>query len=434
MTTPSSGPVSGIGRYSDQYHSQGLTSDDDLLGLASSEAEREFAARAVAFLSARVSRRVQRRGAWGVGPENLALFHETSGAEERRECEAARAWQRERWAAGFGWLTGPVAHGGAGLPAGYDRLYRLLEAEFEVPDMSPLRIGLGTVGPAVTAFGGPAQVDRFAAGLYRGDLVACQLFSEPEAGSDLAGVRTRAVPDGDHWVLTGQKVWTSNATFADLGLALVRTDPDARKHRGLTMFVVPMDAPGVEVRPLRQLTGGASFTEVFLSGVRIPDSHRIGEPGSGWRVATGALAGERRAVGDRSHEQNARALELLRTLAERAGRLDDPLVREEWTKLYSRLRIARFQQQRMQAVPEGALTGAERAVDKLLLTTNLRLIGELAAELAGPAFVADTGAWGSFGWNRWMMGALGYRIAGGTEEILKTMLAERVLALPREPR
>jgi len=435
---PSSKPVSGIGRYSDQYHSQALTSDDELLALASSEGEREFAVRAVAFLRGRVRRRVERDAAWGVGAENLALFHESSGAEERRECEVARGWQRERWAAGFGWLTGPVRHGGAGLPAGYDRLYRLIEAGFEVPDMNPLRIGLGTVGPAITAFGGPEQVDRFAVGLYRGDLVACQLFSEPEAGSDLAGVRTRAVRDGSgdgaDWVLTGQKVWTSNATFADLGLALVRTDPDAPKHRGLTMFVVPMDAPGVEVRPLRQLTGGASFTEVFLTDVRVPDSHRIGEVGGGWRVATGALAGERRAVGDRSHEQNARALALLRTLAERAGRLDDPLVREQWARLYSRLRIARFQQQRLQAVPEDSLTGAERAVDKLLLTTNLRLIGELAAELAGPAFAADTGAWGSFGWNRWMMGALGYRIAGGTEEILKTMLAERVLSLPREPR
>ncbi|HTF47638.1 MAG TPA: acyl-CoA dehydrogenase family protein, partial [Pseudonocardia sp.] len=266
------------------------------MALASSEGEREFAGRAVAFLRARVRRRAEQDAAWGVGAENLALFHESSGAEERRECEAARAWQRERWAAGFGWLTGPVGHGGAGLPAGYDRLYRLIEAGFEVPDMNPLRIGLGTVGPAVTVFGGAEQVDRFAVGLYRGDLVACQLFSEPEAGSDLAGVRTRAVPDGDHWVLTGQKVWTSNATFADLGLALVRTDPDAPKHRGLTMFVVPMDAPGVEVRPLRQLTGGASFTEVFLTDVRVPDSHRIGEVGGGWRVATGALAGERRAV------------------------------------------------------------------------------------------------------------------------------------------
>ncbi|MBB6376332.1 acyl-CoA dehydrogenase [Pseudonocardia eucalypti] len=387
--------------------------------------------RALEFLAARLPRRAARAGEWGVGTEDLALFHETSGEEERQECAAALAWQRERWAAGFGWLTGPLAHGGAGLPAGYDRLYRQLEDRFEVPDMNPLRIGLGTVGPAIAAYGTPEQVDRFAVGLYRGERVACQLFSEPDAGSDLAGVRTRAVREGADWVITGQKVWTSNATFADLGLALVRTDPDAPKHRGLTMFVVPMDAPGVRVVPLRQLTGGTSFTEVFLTDVRVSDEHRIGAPGEGWRVATGALAGERRAVGDRWHERNARALELLRGLAERTGRWEDPLARQEWARLYSRLRIARFQQERMQQV---ALGGAERAVDKLLLSTNLRLVGELAAELAGPAFTADTGEWGHYGWNRWLMGALGYRIAGGTEEILKTMLAERVLGLPKEPR
>lgn len=406
----------------------------DLVGLAADDEERAFAERAVEFLARHAKRRADASTAWGVGPENLALFHETSGSEERRESEAAKAWQQARWAAGFGWLTGPAEHGGATLPARYDQLYRLIEAQFDVPDMNPLRIGLGTVGPAITTFGTPEQIERFVVGLYRGDLVACQLFSEPDAGSDLAGVRTRAVRDGEGWRITGQKVWTSNATFADLGLALVRTDPEAPKHRGLTMFVVPMDAPGVQIRPLRQLTGGASFTEVFLTEVRVPDTNRIGEQGAGWRVATGALAGERKAVGDRSHEMTSRALTLLRTLGERRGGLDDPLLRDDWTRLYSRLRIARFQQQRMQALLDGALGGAERAVDKLMLAANLRLIGELAADLLGPAFVADTGEWAGFGWNRWMMGALGYRIAGGTDEILKTMLAERVLALPKEPR
>ncbi len=395
----------------------------DLLALATGDDERAFAEKALEFLGGHAQRRTEAAASWGVGPENLALFHETEGAEERAEAAAATAWQRARWDAGFGWITGPVAHGGAGLPAGHDRLYRLLEAAFAVPDMNPVRIGVSTVAPAVVAFGDDEQVATYAAGIQRGDLVACQLFSEPEAGSDLAGVRTRAVRDGDDWVLTGQKVWTSNATFAHIGLALVRTDPDAPKHRGLTMFLVPMDTPGVEIRPLRQMTGGASFTEVFLSEVRVSDALRVGDEGAGWTVATGALAGERRAVGDRSHEMNARALNLLRTL------VDEPLAGEDWVRLYSRLRIARFQQQRA-----ADLGGAERAIDKLLLTTNMRLIGELAQELLGPAFAADTGAWGTFGWNRWMMGALGYRIAGGTEEILKTMLAERVLQLPREPR
>ena len=400
----------------------------DLLALAAGDDEKAFAEKALEFLGGHAQRRTEAVASWGVGPENLALFHESEGAEERAEAEAATAWQRARWDAGFGWITGPVAHGGAGLAAGHDRLYRLLEAAFTVPDMNPVRIGVSTVAPAVVAFGSAEQVGTYAAGIQRGDLVACQLFSEPEAGSDLAGVRTRATRDGDGWLLTGQKVWTSNATFAHIGLALVRTDPDAAKHRGLTMFLVPMDAAGVEVRPLRQMTGGASFTEVFLSGVRISDALRVGDEGAGWKVATGALAGERRAVGDRSHEMNARALNLLRTV------VDEPLAREDWIRLYSRLRIARSQQQRSQQQRATDLGGAERAIDKLLLTTNMRLIGELAQNLLGPAFAADTGAWGTFGWNRWMMGALGYRIAGGTEEILKSMLAERVLQLPREPR
>jgi alkylation response protein AidB-like acyl-CoA dehydrogenase len=195
-----------------------------------------------------------------------------------------------------------------------------------------------------------------------------------------------------------------------------------------------MDARGVEVRPLRQLTGGASFTEVFLSSVRVPDGLRLGAEGDGWKVATTALAGERKTVGDRSHDTNARAIELLRTLARRTDQHTDDALRDEWAHVYGRLRIARFQQQRMQVIPQATLTGAERAMDKLLLATNQRLIGDLAADLLGPAFVADTGEWGTFNWNRWLLGSLGYRIAGGTEEILKTMIAERVLGLPREPK
>jgi alkylation response protein AidB-like acyl-CoA dehydrogenase len=151
-------------------------------------------------------------------------------------------------------------------------------------------------------------------------------------------------------------------------------------------------------------------------------------------VATAALAGERRAVGDRSHEANARAMALLRTLAQRSGRASDPALRDAWAALHARLAVARFQQQRMQAIPEDRLAGAERAIDKVLLATNQKLIGDLAAQLLGPAFAADTGDWGTFQWNRWLMGSMGYRIAGGTEEILKTMLAERVLGLPREAR
>ena len=410
------------------------SSDAALVELASDDQEREFAASALAFLSARTSRRGAVSARWGVGEEGLALFHESEGEQERAEADVARAWQRQRWDAGFGWITGPERFGGRRLPASYERLYREVESAFEFPDMNPIRIGLSTVGHAILGFGTDEQIAEYGVGIQRGDLIACQLFSEPEAGSDLANVRTRGVRSGDSWHLDGQKVWTSNGTFADFGLALVRTDPAAPKHRGLTMFLVPMDTPGVEVRPLRQLTGGTSFCEVFLTDVVIDDRLRVGAEGEGWTVATTTLSAERRSTGDRNHETNARALQLLWQLAVRTGRDTDPLVRDAWARATIKVRAARFQQMRMQEVPDAELTGVERAIDKLFLVLSLRSIGELAAELLGPAFVADTGEWGSYGWNRWLMGALGYRIAGGTDEVLRGMIAERLLGLPRDPR
>jgi alkylation response protein AidB-like acyl-CoA dehydrogenase len=197
---------------------------------------------------------------------------------------------------------------------------------------------------------------------------------------------------------------------------------------------VEMAAPGVEVRPLRQMTGGASFTEVFLDEVSVVHDAVVGEVGGGWTVATRALAGERKAVGDRTHEVTDRAIALLGELARRTGRDGDPLVRQQWSRVYAQLRIARFQQQRIQAIPESQLTGAERAIDKLLVSSNLRALGDLAATILGQELVVNTGQWGTFGWTKWIMGGFGYRIAGGTEEILKTMLAERALMLPRESR
>jgi alkylation response protein AidB-like acyl-CoA dehydrogenase len=411
-----------------------MSIDKDLLERAESQEERAFAADALQFLAANAPRRSEQTVQWGEGEERLALFHESSGADELAEAQAARSWQRKRWSAGFGWITGPVEHGGRGLPDSFDRLYRMLEGAFDIVDMSPLRIGLGTVQSAIRYHGSAEQIGEYAASLMRGDRIACQLFSEPEAGSDLAGVRTRAVRVEGGWRLDGQKVWTSNGNFADIGLALVRTDPEVAKHKGLTMFIVPMDTPGILVRPLRQMTGGASFCEVFLDGVVIPDSLRVGLAGSGWKVATDTLAHERRATGDRSHEIVARATELLWQLAVRSGRDHDPLIRDAWAKLYTNVRAARFQQQRMQATPEEVLTGAERAMDKLLLVNNMRAIGQLALDLLGPRFTTDTGEWGTFNWNKWLMGALGYRIAGGTDEVLRGMLGERVLGLPREPK
>jgi alkylation response protein AidB-like acyl-CoA dehydrogenase len=411
-----------------------MASADTLLALARSDEQRRFVMDAVTFVSGQATPRVQQNAAWGVGDEALTLFHETSDEQEHAEADAARRWQKLRWQAGFGWITGPVEFGGRGLSADYEALYRRVESSFEIPDMSPLRIGIGTVGPAILGCGTAEQVSDYVVPIYRGEIVACQLFSEPAAGSDLAGVRTRATEVDGGWAITGQKVWTSNASFADIGLALVRTDAQAPKHKGLTMMVVPMNADGVTVRPLRQMTGGASFTEVFLDQVVVPHCAVVGDVGAGWQVATRALAGERKAVGDRTHEVTDRAIGLLRELAQRTGRIGDPQVRQQWSQVYSRLRIARFQQQRVQAISESELSGAERAIDKLLVSSNLRALGDLAGAILEQELVVDSGQWGTFGWNKWIMGAFGYRIAGGTEEILKTMLAERVLMLPRETR
>jgi alkylation response protein AidB-like acyl-CoA dehydrogenase len=406
---------------------------DCLLDEAGEEQHGEFAAEAIAFLSAHGDRRLPEVHTWGVGTEDLTIFHETTGAEEHAEVMAAKAWQRTKWQANFGWLTGPVEYGGRGLDNGFERLYRSLESRFDVPDWNPIRIGLSTVGPGIRARGTPQQVRRYCVPIQQGEAVACQLFSEPEAGSDLAAVRTRAVRDGDVWRLDGQKVWTSNAQFADIGLALVRTDSSVSKHGGLTMFVVELDQPGVTVRPLRQLTGGASFTEVFLDGAVANDDQRIGAVGSGWSVAVSTLASERTSTGDRSHGMTARALALLSTLAARSGMSAEPIHRQRLADVAIRLRIAGYHQQRMQAVKPELLLGPERVIDKLMLSDNLRRLGDAVAPMLGPHLVADSGEWGTFAWGSWILGATGFRLGGGTDEILKTMLAERLLGLPREP-
>jgi alkylation response protein AidB-like acyl-CoA dehydrogenase len=395
--------------------------------------ELDFSQEALAFLTAHAERRQPEVLRWGEGEEDLALFHETTGEEEAREVAEAKAWQRTKWDAGFGWLTGPERFGGRGLSAEHDRLYRALEADFAVPDVSPLRVGLSTVSPSLVANGSDDQIREFALPIQQGSIVACQLFSEPDAGSDLANVKTRGRRDGDCWRITGQKVWTSNAQFADVGLALVRTDPEAPKHRGLTVFLVPMSEAGVEVRPLRQLTGGASFTEVFLEDVVVDDSRRVGDVGSGWGVAVSTLAAERTSTGDRSHGMTARAVGLLRALAQRERRSSDPIVRQTLADLEIRLRVARYHQQRMQAVPPEKWRGPERVLDKLMLSDNLERIGRAAGDLLSSRLTADDGQWGTFAWRSWVLGAPGYRLGGGTDEVLKTMVAERLLGLPKEP-
>ena len=209
---------------------------------------------------------------WGVGSDQITYFSDDPPEVESAKVAAARDWQRTRYEAGFGWITGPAEYGGRGLSSLHDIVYDTIEHEYEVPDTGVLSlIGLGMIGPTLLAHAQEQVKARYLPAMYRGDVIACQLFSEPGAGSDLASLSTKAVADGDGWLLNGQKVWTSIAHQSEVGLALCRTDPDKPKHKGITAFLVDMRAPGVDVRPLRQMSGGSEFNEVFLTDVRVPD-------------------------------------------------------------------------------------------------------------------------------------------------------------------
>jgi alkylation response protein AidB-like acyl-CoA dehydrogenase len=260
------------------------------------------------------------------------------------------------------------------------------------------------------------------------------LFSEPIAGSDLAGIQTRAVRDGDEWVLTGQKVWTSGAHYSDIGEIITRTSPDKPKHKGLTMFLIDMHGPGVEVRPLRQMTGGASFNEVFLNEVRVHDSHRLGDVDEGWTVALTTLMNERASIGGGGVGSGSTGASRLIETARRLGVASDPIVRQRVADLYVQSTVARYNNLRAMAkIRAGQLPGPEMSIAKLSLTMNMRRTAELIAEILGPRLVADTGEWGTYAWSEYVLGVPGIRIAGGTDEVMRNIIGERVLGLPKEP-
>jgi alkylation response protein AidB-like acyl-CoA dehydrogenase len=279
--------------------------------------------------------------------------------------------------------------------------------------------------------------ERYLRAMYRGDIVGCQLFSEPVAGSDLAGIQTRAVRDGDEWVLNGQKVWTSGAQYSDIGEIITRTSPDKPKHKGLTMFLVDMRAPGVEVRPLRQMTGGATFNEVFFEDVRVHDSHRLGDVDEGWTVALTTLMNERAAIGGGGGGAGIGATGMTRfiEMARHRGLADDPLVRQRLADAYVHTNVARYTNLRAMAkIRAGQLPGPEMSIAKLTMTQNMQRLADTVTEVLGPRLVADTGEWGTFAFAEFVLGVPGARVAGGTDEIMRNIVGERVLGLPKEPK
>lgn len=398
----------------------------------------EFAIEVRSFLDANAPQRksAEAQFEWGVGDDRVRYFGDEDPDEIEAGVVAGRAWQRRRFEAGLGWITGPQSYGGRGLPAVADLLYDTIEAEYEVPDTEVLSlIGLGMIGPTILAHGGDVAKDRYLRAMYRGDVIACQLFSEPGAGSDLASLNTKAVRDGDGWRITGQKVWTSVAQHSEVGMALCRTSLDKPKHKGITAFLVDMNAPGVDVRPLRQMTGGAEFNEVFLDDVLVSDDYRLGEIDGGWRVAMTTLMHERASVGGEGAGPAARALSphYLSSMLVARGLDTDGGARRRLAELIVDISATDYlNRQAVRAMLSGTQPGPEASVSKLMFAQNLTRAAHFAAEATGPALMADTGEWGTYAWNELLLSTPALRILGGTEEIMKNILAERVLGLPKE--
>ena len=351
---------------------------------------------------------------------------------------------RARFDAGLAWVWFPPGDGGLGVdPALQLQVERTL-ADVRAPNEAQRNpIGYGMGAPTIQAHGTPEQKKRYLRPLFSCEEIWCQLFSEPGAGSDVAGLATRAVRDGDEWVVSGQKVWTTLAHVARFGMLVARTDPEVPKHRGLTYFILDMTAPGVEVRPLRQMTGDAEFNEVFLTEVRIPDSDRLDAVGAGWRVATTTLMNERVSIGAGSPSRRKRPIdetvEIFRT-RERSGAERDRLMR-----LWVRSEVGRLTNLRANQMRQVGTPGPEGSVAKLAMAELNQQIFELSVDLMGmdgtlysrgyemrrperPGF-AETGD-ATFGFLR----ARANSIEGGTSEIMQNILGERVLGLPGEPR
>jgi len=352
---------------------------------------------------------------------------------------------RARYDAGLAWIHFPVGLGGLGAPRALQSVVDEAFAVAGAPDNEPRRIGigLGMAAPTILRHGTDEQRRRFLRPLWTGEEVWCQLFSEPNAGSDLAALATRAVRDGDDWVINGQKVWTSQAHLARWAILLARTDPDVPKHRGLTYFICDMTAPGVQVRPLRQITGDAEFNEVFLTDVRLPDSLRLGAVGDGWRVAQTTLMNERVAIGGAALPREGGMIGILaRTWRERPD-LRTPGLHDELLRLWVAAEAVRLTGERLRQQLAAGQPGPEGSAVKLSFATLNQRLSALEVELLGVEglrhddwtmrrsstvdFLERTPVY------RYLR-AKGNSIEGGTSEILRNIIAERVLGLPREPR
>jgi len=352
--------------------------------------------------------------------------------------EQAKVWQKRKYDAGWACIGWAPEFGGRGASAIEEVIWRQEESQYDLPANFFL-IGQGMIGPTLMAWASDQDKARLLPPLASGEEVWCQLFSEPAGGSDLAALRTRAERDGDDWVINGQKIWTSGAHYSDYGVIVVRTDPTLPKHKGLSYFYVDMKAPGVEIKPIKQLTGDSDFNEVYFTDVRVSDSQRLGEVGQGWQVSLTTLMNERAAIGGSFGQMDVSLAMSVAAEVQIDGRpaLEDAAVRAriaDWYVQEAGLKYTGYRS--LTALSRGALPGPENSIGKLVgapkmqaMSSYLMDLLDASGAIADEALAAKAGII-----QRAYMGAPGLRIAGGTDEIMANIIAERVLGLPQEPR
>jgi alkylation response protein AidB-like acyl-CoA dehydrogenase len=362
-----------------------------------------------------------------------------AAAAEAADVAAAKRYQAALYDAGLAGITWPVEVGGQGLTAEHQRVFNEEASGYETP-IGVYTIGLGMVIPTIVEHGTEDQKERYVRKALRGEEIWSQLFSEPGAGSDVASLQMRAERDGEEFVLNGQKVWTTGAQHSDFGAVIARTNPDMPKHRGITMFIIDFRAAGIDIRPLRQMNGGSGFNEVYFTDVRVPATNVVGQIDDGWRCAIAMLANERVAIGAGGAGGGARrgagdGIGAMVALARRRGLIDDPVIRQGLVDVYIRQRIMSFIGLRIRAaVQSGKAPGPEGSIAKLAGALLSQRTSNLGAAIAGPAAQAwspDDRKGGR--WAAAVLTSPASRIAGGTDEVQRNIIGERVLALPKEP-
>lgn len=367
------------------------------------------------------------------GEGDFSNGHQDEDVPDSVHVVNCQRWQRALWDGGWAGIAWPKVFGGRGGRPIESSIFNQEQSKFGVSS-GVFAIAHGMVGPTLMRHGTDEQRGTFLPAMLKGDDVWCQLFSEPGAGSDLANLRTSATYDAasDEWVISGQKVWTSQASESNWGILLARTDPDVPKHKGISYFLLDMSTPGIEVRPLTQITGHAHFSEVFLDEVRIPASRVVNGVNGGWKAAVTTLSNERAAI---SGSDRGKEFGLVVDLAARRGLAGDAVVRQRLADSYTRHQILTFLSYRMQtALSLGTPLGAEASVMKLFYAEHIQRLADLAVTLEGPEGMLLRDAESDGLWQGRMLSALSIKIAGGTNEVQHNVLGERVLGLPPGPR